>query len=189
MITNITDAEVHVLASIATVLKTEYVREGIADPWAGSPFAWVRTMPSRRVGKIGEQLVSGWCAAKGLDVLRSPDSEADRIIGSRRVEIKFSTLWESGTYTFQQFRNQNYEYAICLGISPFDAHCWVLPQRTHTYPRCTSTCRKGRVGYFLDNVPATESTALDGAHGWHLISSFPTIAKPKYRTSLAGARS
>ncbi len=20
------------------------------------------------------------------------------------------------------------EYAVCLGISPFDAHCWVLPK-------------------------------------------------------------
>jgi hypothetical protein len=25
-------------------------------------------------------------------------------------------------------RDQNYAFAICLGISPFDAHCWVLPK-------------------------------------------------------------
>jgi hypothetical protein len=125
---NITDPEVQMLASIASVLRDDYIREGAADPWAGSPFAWIRTLPSRQVGKIGEQLVSGWSAAKGLDVTASPDSEADRIIAGHRVEIKFSTLWASGVYKFQQLRDQNYEYAICLGISPFDAHCWIIPK-------------------------------------------------------------
>ena len=77
---------------------------------------------------MGEQLMAGWCAAKGFDVIRSPDCDADGIIGGRRVEIKFSTLWESGVYTFQQIRNQDYEYAMCLGISPFDASCWIVPK-------------------------------------------------------------
>jgi hypothetical protein len=27
---------------------------------------------------------------------------------------------------FQQIREQNYEYSVCLGISPFEAHCWVV---------------------------------------------------------------
>ena len=40
-----------------------------------------------------------------------------------------STLWKSGLYKFQQLRDQNYEFAVCLGISPFDAHCWVLPKQ------------------------------------------------------------
>lgn len=122
----IKDPEVLMLATIAGTLKGVYVREGPDDPWAGSPFAWIRTRPSRQVGKIGEQLVAGWCAAKGLDVTRSSNSEADRVIAGRRVEIKFSTLWESGVYKFQQLREQDYEFAVCLGISPFDAHCWVI---------------------------------------------------------------
>lgn len=116
------------LASIAGTLKADYVREESDDPWAGSPFEWIRRLPSRTVGKIGEQLVAGWCAAKGLDVTSSGDSEADRVIAERRVEIKFSTLWASGIYKFQQIRDQDYEYAVCLGISPFDAHCWVIPK-------------------------------------------------------------
>lgn len=122
----IKDREVKTLAGLAAALKGDYVRTGADDPWAGSPFAWIRTRPSRQVGKIGEQLVAGWCAAKGLDVTASGDSEADRVIAGRRVEIKFSTLWETGVYKFQQFRDQDYEYAICLGISPFDAQCWVI---------------------------------------------------------------
>jgi lipocalin len=48
------------------------------------------------------------------------------LINGHRVEIKFSTLWKTGIYRFQQLRDQNYEYSVCLGISPFEAHCWVI---------------------------------------------------------------
>ena len=122
----ITDPDVQALAMIAGSLVGDYVQE--IDIWVGSPFAWIRTMQSRRRGKIGEQLVAGFLAAKGCDVVRSPDSEADRLINGHRAEIKFSTLWESGIFKFQQIRDQNYEFAICLGLCPFDARCWVVPK-------------------------------------------------------------
>ncbi len=48
------------------------------------------------------------------------------LVNKHRVEIKFSTLWKSGIYKFQQIHDQNYEYAVCLGISPKEAHCWVI---------------------------------------------------------------
>ncbi len=98
------------------------------DPWIGSPFAWIRTRPSRQVGTIGEQLVAGWAAAKGLDVVRTGDSDADRVINGKRIEIKFSMLWTSGRYVFQQIRDQRYDYALLLAISPFTASCWVVPK-------------------------------------------------------------
>ncbi len=123
----ISDPEVQALAMIATTLQVDYGSEDV--DWLGSPFAWIRSRPSRQVGAIGERLVAGWLAAKGLDVTRSPDSDADRLINGHRVEIKFSTLWRSGVYKFQQLRDQNYEFAICLGISPFDAHCWAIPKQ------------------------------------------------------------
>lgn len=118
--------EVQLLAGIASTLEADYTSDDVG--WAGSPFAWIKTRPSRQVGAIGEKLVAGWLAARDFNVLRSPDSDADRIIESKRVEIKFSTLWKNGGYKFQQLRDQNYEFAICLGLSPFDAHCWVLPK-------------------------------------------------------------
>lgn len=122
------DPEVAVLAGIAGMLQGDYLRPEVERQWAGSPFAWIRTQPSRRVGKIGEQLVSGWCAAKGFDVQATGDPQADRIISGQRVEIKFSTLWENGSYTFQQVRNQNYAQVVCLGVSPLAAHCWAIPK-------------------------------------------------------------
>lgn len=124
----IDDPEVQLLASIAGALQGDYVTGG-ADPWLGSPFEWIKKTPSsRRRGKIGEQLVAGWSAAKGLDVIASPDSQADRIIHGYRIEVKFSTMWETGIYKFQQVRDQNYDYAFCLGVAPFDAHAWLLPK-------------------------------------------------------------
>lgn len=120
----IEDPEIQLLATIASTLHAEYDEEDLI--WEGSPFAWIKTCPSRRRGAIGEKLVAGWCAAREFNVTRSPDRDADRIINGLRTEIKFSTLWKAGFYKFQQLRDQNYDIAICLGISPFDAHCWVL---------------------------------------------------------------
>lgn len=123
----ITDPDVMLLASIAATLMTDYV-DPATDPWAGSPFAWIKTRPSRQVGKIGEQLVAGWAAAKGLDVTRAPNSDADRVINGKLIEIKFSTLWGQGGYKFQQIRDQRYEHAFFLGMSPFTASAWVVPK-------------------------------------------------------------
>lgn len=121
----ITDKEVKVLAGISESLKGEYINPE-EDVWAGSPFAWILTRPSRQRGKIGEQLIAGWCAARDLNVLRSPNSDADRIIEGKRVEIKLSTLWASGHYKFQQIRDQAYDYLLCIGISPFAVHAWIM---------------------------------------------------------------
>lgn len=94
------DDDLRVLANVSGALSLNYVRDS-GDPWAGSPFAWILRRPSRQKGAIGEELVAQWCRAKGADVRRTGDSDADRLINGHRVEIKFSTLWVSGVYKFQ----------------------------------------------------------------------------------------
>jgi len=127
-VSTISDPEVRLLASLGSTLQPDYINAEQECLWQGSPFNWIRKLPSRRKGKVGEQLVAGWCAAKGFDVCRTGDTEADRIISGQRVEIKMSTLWETGIYRFQQLRDQNYAHVFCLGLSPLDAHCWVIPK-------------------------------------------------------------
>ena len=122
-----TTPEFELLASAANFIRPEFEKD--KSPWAGSPFEWVLSLPSASKGKLGKRLVYQWCALKGLSIDSSPDSQADMMINGHRVEIKFSTLWEANIYKFQQIRDQNYEYAVCLGISPFEAHCWVISKK------------------------------------------------------------
>lgn len=129
MPSGIRSSDVQELAAIAAALKTDYSRSG-PNPWTGSPFAWIRTLSSRRRGKVGEQTLSGYLAARNFTVGPSTSPAADRIVNGKLVEVKFSTLWETGVYKFQQIRNQEYDLMICLGISPFNAHCWVMPKAT-----------------------------------------------------------
>lgn len=118
------DPDVREIIRITESLYPDYSNVNLA--WKESPFAWIKSLPSKTVGKVGEQIIERWCISHNFEVRSSPDSEADRIINGLRVEIKFSTLWKSGIYKFQQLRNQAYDVVICLGISPFNAHCWVL---------------------------------------------------------------
>ena len=120
------DSDVREIVSIAENLRTQYRSHGL--DWAGSPFAWIKDLPSRTKGKVSEQLIEYWCTQQNFDVRPSPNSDADRVINGLRVEIKSSTLWTSGIYKFQQLRDQAYDVAICLGLSPYDVHCWVLPK-------------------------------------------------------------
>lgn len=120
------DPDFRLLVSIATSLESDYPSQD--DGWAASPFGWIKRQQSRTRGKIGEQLVAGWCAAKGFDVTKAPNPESDRVIGGMLAEIKLSTLWASGVFKFQQLRDQRYDIAICLGLSPHAAHCWVVPK-------------------------------------------------------------
>jgi len=124
MPTPMTVSDFDLLATAANYIKADL--EDNFGGWKGSPFEWVLRLPPGSKGKLGKHLVYQWCALKGLSVDRCLDSEADMQVNGHRVEIKFSTLWKVGIYKFQQIRDQNYEYSICLGISPYEAHCWVV---------------------------------------------------------------
>ena len=126
MSSNAGSQEYRELVSISQTLQREYKDEN--KMWEGSPFEWIKYRPSRSIGAIGEKIVSSWLALHDFNIARSPDSEADRIVEGSRVEIKFSTQWKNGTYLFEQVRDQNYDFAIFLGVSPHDAHCWVVPK-------------------------------------------------------------
>ena len=99
----INDPVVRLLAHYSQQLKSDYENQWV--DWDNSPFGWIKKLPSRSVGAIGEKILSGYLAAKGFDIARSPDSDADRIVGGKRAEIKMSTLWKEGNYVFQQIRN------------------------------------------------------------------------------------
>lgn len=124
---SLVDPEEARFAALAQEIHESY-RDADDGEWIDSPFAWIRTLPSRTVGAIGEKLVSAWCLELGLDIVRSPDRAADRLISGARVEIKFSTRWQNGEYRFQQIRDQDYDFLFALGIAPFAVHAWFIPK-------------------------------------------------------------
>lgn len=98
------------------------------DPWVGSPFEWLMRLPSRSRGKAGELIAEAWLEGLGFAVRSPANSGHDRLVSGHKVEIKFSTLWQSGEYVFQQLRDQDYTHAMMIGVSPFAAHCWLVPK-------------------------------------------------------------
>lgn len=133
----ITDPEVQILAALAGQLERDDEKiERRRQIWEGSPFYWIKSRPSRSIGAIGEKLVAGWAATKNFDVTRPSNRDHDRLIEGLKVEIKFSTLWiDRPTYTFQQLRDQDYDYCFLLGVSPFDAQAWFVPKAEISYDR------------------------------------------------------
>ena len=112
------------LAATASHLQEEIQEED--NPWENSPFEWAITLPPRKKGKLGGKLVVSWLAAKGMNLESTKDSSETVRFNGLQFAIKFSTLWANDIYRFQQIRPTGYDYVICLGISPFDAHCWVV---------------------------------------------------------------
>ena len=156
------------------------MRDMIPLAWSGSPYAWIRAIALPQRTRVGERLLAGWCAAKGLDVVSSGDSESDRVIAGRRVEIKFSTLWQSGVYKFQQLRDQNYEFAVCLGVSPLDAHCWVISKtllRRHVIGHTPQHRGKGGTDTFWLSFPAASPPAWLRPCGGRLAQAYDIMRK------------
>ena len=112
------------LAATASYLQEEL--EDTNSPWENSPFEWILKLPARKKGKLARQLVASWLATKGISCELAGNSSETLIIHNLRCAIKFSTIWATGFYKFQQIRSEGYDYVICLGISPFDAHCWIF---------------------------------------------------------------
>ena len=67
-----------------------------------------------------------WLASKGISTELAGNSSETLLIKNLKFSIKFSTLWSQGSYRFQQIREKGFDYLICFGISPFEAHCWVF---------------------------------------------------------------
>lgn len=112
------------LAVTARTIQEEIENE--IKPWENSPFEWVVQLPARKKGKVARQLITSWLESKGIACDLVGNSSETLLINGHRFAIKFSTMWEKGFYKFQQIRADGYEYVICFGIAPFNAHCWII---------------------------------------------------------------
>jgi hypothetical protein len=122
-----TDLQFDIISRSAWQMETAVPND--CSRWASSPFEWLTKRPSRQVGAIGEEIISLWLHANGLGVKKSGSNEFDRLVAGKPVEMKFSTLWNNGRYSFQQVRDHAYDMLICMGVSPRTAHCWAFPKK------------------------------------------------------------
>jgi len=141
---------------VTDAVSKEYA--GNLEGWSGSPFAWILTLPSRSRGAAGEKIVDTWLTHNGFNVKRARHSGCDRIVDGINFEIKFSTLWQSGGYKFQQLRDQDYESVFCLGISPTRVHAWLIPKSVaweHSIPQHGGNVGTDTkwLGFQADNPP------------------------------------
>ncbi len=106
-----------------------YLQKDLKDKsemWEGSPFEWVLQFSARQKSAFGRQLIESWCRTKGLIISKPKESSESLIINGKKVAIKFSTLWTTQVYKFQQIRQEGYDSILCFGLSPSEAHCWLF---------------------------------------------------------------
>jgi site-specific DNA-methyltransferase (adenine-specific) len=134
------DSQYLMLAASITHLQAEFEK---SDAWNNSPFEWVLNLQARQKGMIGRTLITILCQNNGLLIDKPKSVGESLVINGYKVALKFSTLSKDGMYKFQQIRKDDTEYVLCLGISPSEAHCWLLeldyaiehatPQHTSEY--------------------------------------------------------
>ena len=107
-------------------IETDYPQD---ESWDDSPYKWVLGKASATKGAIARELVKYWASMSGK-VLENHGVDSQPFLISKGVvyQVKFSTMWNTGKYKFQQFRKGPYDHVILLGLEPHDMHIWVVPK-------------------------------------------------------------
>lgn len=97
--------------------------------WEQSPFKWIKKLSSIKAkGKVFEILLSLYVEGCGILVKPRSGSGHDRRFDDAKTEIKGALLGIDGTFTFNQVRDQDYEYLTLLGLTPTEAYLWIVPK-------------------------------------------------------------
>ena len=102
------------------------------DPWEGSPFKWIRMLENTPKGDVGAELICGWLSQNGYVVdTGEPRGPYDLCVSGEEasitVEMKTATGLPGKKLRFDQFRRQDWDFAILLALWPDDVHIWIIP--------------------------------------------------------------
>ncbi len=111
-----------ILEEIAADLSSEYPDN---QAWANSSIAWIRTLPPASKGTVGRHIASGLLQHSGLSV--SASKQTLRVNG-QRISVKTSLMWEAGLVKFQNIRDSNADFLLCLALYPGNSYGWLIPQ-------------------------------------------------------------
>jgi len=119
-------------AIIADFVSTAIIEtvEAKPDPWRGSPFAPSRALKPVQKSKVACAILARWFNTfHVVATAKTVDGNTTLILlGDQLAMVKLSTRWEGDTYRFQQIKDWNYQLALLLGISPQQAHLWIVPR-------------------------------------------------------------
>ena len=112
------------------VFKEVLDREG-KDPYRNSAFLPIKQLSSKAKGAICETIVEEYFSKKNYKVTKASNSDHDRIIDGKKVEIKSSFMWINkktgqGThFRWQQIRtNQDYDIVCFVAFYPDRVEFW-----------------------------------------------------------------
>lgn len=90
------------------------------DPYINSKFKILKDLSSKKKGSLFEKLYTEFKLSQGIAVTKASNSDHDRIVAGKKVEIKGSFLWgESNVFRWQQIRtSQDYEIIVFIAIYP-----------------------------------------------------------------------
>ncbi len=161
------------------VATSSYLKEELEeskDNWRDSPFEWILKLPPRKKGKLGGKLLAAWLASKGVNIDATKDASESLVINGHKVAIKFSTLWTNGFYKFQQLRRTGYEYVLCLGISPFETHCWFF-EKKYVLEHATKQHKGGRQSEYWITVDPRNPLEWTKSCGGSLSQAYDLLHK------------
>lgn len=121
----------HILDDLDFMIRHLEILENDYQPdssWDDSPYGWVLGQPSGTKGAIARKIITQW-ASRYETYLKGHGVEGQRFLRSDNAifQVKSSTMWKTGRYRFQQFRQGPYDYVILLGLAPRGINIWVVP--------------------------------------------------------------
>lgn len=128
-----------VMARMAHLASLE-AQDAAARAWVGSPYASLRDLKPIPKSKTARSMLVSWLASIGI-VATAHNAWGNTALilpGNRLAVVKCSMRWHEGSYRFQQIRDWEYEAALLLGISPEQAHLWIVPRAVllaHSVPQ------------------------------------------------------
>jgi hypothetical protein len=101
----------------------EYNQMESENPYSSSPMKLFQDMSSKKKSAAFEKIFAEVLTESGYIVQRSKNSDFDRFVNNKRVEIKGSMGWVSDGiithYRFQQIRpHQDYDYVAFMFFTP-----------------------------------------------------------------------
>ena len=108
------------------------LEDKVDERYVGSKFETYKTLAPKQKGAVSERMVSQILEAIGHDVQPPENTDHDRIVNGKKVEIKAATLIKnSNTFSFLQIRpNQDVDYYILATILPNNIRLFKMEKET-----------------------------------------------------------